>query len=350
MLRAYGRARSLGSFAIGMMLGCVSAPSIAQSSSGGQGASAQGTGQGDAAATSGNSPASGESSGGSSGGSSGASGAETTSDEDAASTAEGSGSPESTTDTAPGDDDANANANATAEGGPSCAGVFCEDFEEGQIDATKWDMQAKGGDTLMVEQQTVAHGRYAAQFHGVASPTGGSGYVYLISKNAPMSLQTHNFGRAYFYISPKVTSNNLGLVFGGTSGFPDLTYMSIASHSSGWQFGFIKLDGSPQGESQAYPPSKVPVNTWTCLEWEFNDQPDEINVWGDGAAIGSLNANDVAYPSNHPAGSIFNNMSSGLIGAFTDFGIGFYDWHPGGFDFDVYYDDIVLGTQRVGCL
>jgi hypothetical protein len=348
MLRAYGRARSLGSFAIGMMLGCVSAPSIAQSSSGGQGASAQGTGQGDAAATSGNSPASGESSGGSSGGSSGASGAETTSDEDAASTAEGSGSPESTTDTAPGDDDANAN--ATAEGGPSCAGVFCEDFEEGQIDATKWDMQAKGGDTLMVEQQTVAHGRYAAQFHGVASPTGGSGYVYLISKNAPMSLQTHNFGRAYFYISPKVTSNNLGLVFGGTSGFPDLTYMSIASHSSGWQFGFIKLDGSPQGESQAYPPSKVPVNTWTCLEWEFNDQPDEINVWGDGAAIGSLNANDVAYPSNHPAGSIFNNMSSGLIGAFTDFGIGFYDWHPGGFDFDVYYDDIVLGTQRVGCL
>jgi hypothetical protein len=44
-------------------------------------------------------------------------------------------------------------------------------------------------------------------------------------------------------------------------------------------------------------------------------------------------------------------MSSGLIGAFTDFGFGFYDWHPQGRPaFDVYYDDIVLDTKRVGCL
>ncbi len=33
-----------------------------------------------------------------------------------------------------------------------------------------------------------------------------------------------------------------------------------------------------------------------------------------------------------------------------DFGFGFYDWHPGNFPFDVYYDDIVLDTKRVGCL
>jgi hypothetical protein len=94
----------------------------------------------------------------------------------------------------------------------------------------------------------------------------------------------------------------------------------------------------------------MPLDTWFCLEWEFNDQPDTINVWGDGTAIGTLDGNDVAYPPNHPAGSIFDNKSSGLIGAFTAFGIGFYDWHPGGFDFDVYYDDVVLGTQRIGCI
>ena len=44
-------------------------------------------------------------------------------------------------------------------------------------------------------------------------------------------------------------------------------------------------------------------------------------------------------------------MDSGLIGAFTDFGFGFYDWHQTGRPaFDLYYDDIVLNTERVGCL
>jgi hypothetical protein len=44
-------------------------------------------------------------------------------------------------------------------------------------------------------------------------------------------------------------------------------------------------------------------------------------------------------------------MNSDLIGAFTDFGIGYYDWHPQGRPaFDLYYDDIVLGTTRPGCL
>lgn len=239
---------------------------------------------------------------------------------------------------------------AGATDGGTCSGVFCEDFEQGQIDPTRWDTQTNGGETIVVQQQNVAHGKYSAQFHGLGKPTGSSGYAYLIAKNTPDSLQTHSFGRAYFYMAPKVTSIDLGLVFGGTAGFPKPTYMSLAAHSGGWQFGFIKLDGSPTGESQAYPAATMPVATWFCLEWEFNDDPDTINVWGDAAAIGSLNSNDVAYPPNHPAGSIFNGMSSGLIGAFTAFGIGFYDWHPSGFAFDVYYDDFVLDTKRIGCL
>ena len=38
----------------------------------------------------------------------------------------------------------------------------------------------------------------------------------------------------------------------------------------------------------------------------------------------------------------------GLIGVFDTFGIGFHDWHPAK-AFDVYYDDVVLDTKRIGC-
>jgi hypothetical protein len=245
------------------------------------------------------------------------------------------------------------NAVAGAPGG--CGGVFCEDFESGQIDPAKWSTPSMGGATMTIQTKTVAHGKYAVQFHGLASPASND-YVYIITKNAPAALQKHNFGRAYLYITPQRNDIDMGMIFGGTAGFPRPTYMSLANHSTGWQFGFIKLMGSPGGEVQTYPPGDIPVAKWTCIEWEFNDDPDEINVWGDGQAIGTL-SNDSKIGYCGPAGSctqpgsLFNNMNSGLIGAFTDFGFGFYDWHQMGRPaFDLFYDDIVLNTERVHCL
>lgn len=236
--------------------------------------------------------------------------------------------------------------------GGACSGLFCEDFEEGQIDPAKWTTTSIGAATMTVQQKIVAHGKYAVQFHGPAAPNAAD-YAYLIAKNAPAALQKHNFGRAYFYTAPKPHDIDMGLIFAGTAGFPRPTYMSIANHAAGWQLGFIKLMGVPGGEVQAYPPGDIPVMTWTCLEWEFNDQPDQINVWGDGKVIGSLNKDNVAFasPAHKPGAPLFNNADMDLIGAFTDFGFGFYDWHPQGRPaFDVYYDDIVLDSKRVGCL
>jgi len=200
-----------------------------------------------------------------------------------------------------------------------------------------------------------AHGKHSAHFRCPGRPTGGvsNAYAYLITKSVPAELRTHNFGRAYFYMTPKPTSVNIGLLFGGTAGFPRPTYMSVASHYGGWQLGFIKQMGSPGGEVQAYPVDVMPVATWMCLEWEFNDQPDVINLWRDGKVVGPLDPNHINFPTGHnPASGLFNNMTMGLIGAFTDFGFGLYDWHPdqSTFPYDVYYDDIVLDTKRVGCL
>jgi len=236
----------------------------------------------------------------------------------------------------------------SGDGGSSCPGLFCEDFEQGQVDATRWVSYTINGATLEVQKNIVAHGVYAAHFRGLGM---GNSYAYLVTKNAPSALQTHNFGRAYFYIAQQNRGTpDTGLIWGGTAGFPRPTYLSLAEHSGGWQLGFIKLQGSPGGEVQAYPPPPMPVAKWMCLEWEFNDQPTGINLSADGTVVGTLDPNDVAYPPNSPKGTLFNGMTSGLIGAFTDFGFGFYDWHPDTKAYDYYYDDIVLDTKRVGCL
>jgi hypothetical protein len=234
---------------------------------------------------------------------------------------------------------------------PGCGGLFCEDFEEGRVDPARWSTSLTGGATLIIQQKTVAHGKYALQLHGPAAPKA-QDYVYIIAKGAPAALAKHNFGRAYFYLSPQRNDIDMGLIFGGTAGFPKPTYLSIANHGTGWQLGFIKLSGTPTGERQAYPPGDIPVARWTCLEWEMNDDPDALSLWADGKLVGTLDNRTVGYPPNIAPGTpLYDGKNSGLIGAFTDFGFGFYDWHPENRPaFDVYYDDIALDTARVGCL
>jgi hypothetical protein len=160
----------------------------------------------------------------------------------------------------------------------------------------------------------------------------------------------HHFGRAYFFITPKPLSGHTGMLFAGTTGFPKPTYLEVANINSGWQLGFVKLMGQPSGEEVAYPPGKVPVEKWSCLEWEFNDQPDEMTLWVDNTLLGKFNDQTIDYPPGHvPGSAVFDGKSSNLVGGFSDFGFGFYDWHPNN-AFDLYYDDIVLDTKRVGCL
>ncbi len=248
---------------------------------------------------------------------------------------------------------------AISEAGSGCSGLFCEDFEQGQIDTTKWDLLTGAGGTLMVQQQTVAHGKYALQVHGVAGP---SDYGLIVTKKAPASLQGAHYGRAYFFITPKpLTSGHTQMVFAGMNGtgaangpgpLPKLRYLEVANINGGWQIGFDLLDIAPLVEEVAYPAGspQVPVVSWTCLEWQFNDQPDSINLWVDGKAIGTFDDQHVSYPSGHPPGTpLYNGKSSGLIGGFNLFGFGFHDWHPNK-PFDIFYDDIVLDVRRVGCL
>jgi hypothetical protein len=56
-------------------------------------------------------------------------------------------------------------------------------------------------------------------------------------------------------------------------------------------------------------------------------------------------------PRSHPEArhGIYKGRSTDIVGGFDTFGFGFHDWHPSK-AFDLYYDDLVLDTARVGCL
>src|SRR6266478_979524 len=77
--------------------------------------------------------------------------------------------------------------------------LLSEDFESGQIDA-KWEKRMTGAATIQVQQEQVAHGKYALQVHypDMATQT----YAFLIAPRLPESVKGHLFGRAYVKIAP----------------------------------------------------------------------------------------------------------------------------------------------------
>jgi hypothetical protein len=243
-------------------------------------------------------------------------------------------------------------------GASACPGLVCEDFESGSIDQQKWDALTNGG-TLTVGTKQVANGKYALQVHGLGS--GSDDWAHLLVKNPPAALKGNTtYGRANMYFPTEAASSlHMSLPFAGHNGtgpangpapYPKLRRLELGTYFGGWQLGMDLHDVSPLLEDVSQPSGKWPTGKWFCLEWEFQDQPDRITVWVDGNQIGTFDNTNATSPSGGGAqnGQLYMGTSTGLIGGFDLFYIGFHDWHPAK-AFDLYYDDVVLDAKRIGC-
>jgi hypothetical protein len=251
-----------------------------------------------------------------------------------------------------------------AEGG-TCPGLFCEDFEEGQLDPAKWDLQTGAGGTGTVQHQIVAHGKYAWHVHSTGAL---GGFATILTKNMPAPLQGAGpfFGRAYLYATASYAAH-IQLAFAGTTGDPavapsimtngmNFNYMEFADIHNSWQLGFDLFAPAPSiakgfVEETSFPPANNPYPTmaWSCIEWEFDDNPDQMILWVDGTQIDLFDAQHIDYSSTtRTQGSVLGGHDSDIIGGFDFFGFGFHSWGTSAV-VDRYYDDIVLDTKRVGC-
>lgn len=224
----------------------------------------------------------------------------------------------------------------------SCAGMFCEDFESGELSNAVWTRkEASTGNSIAVQGTRVAHGKFAAQFHA----KGGTARSMMFFEHLPAALQKHYFGRMYYFATgfPSESGGHTAYITSsnGLAGFPDADHhLEVASYledpKATWQMTYWQGDGPEYIGSGG----EIPKGQWFCLEWEFSDVPDEIGIWvnGDGTKQGASFRN-------------INNHASGMLGAMTTLGVGFRTWHAmGAPDIDIYVDDIVLDSQRVGCL
>ena len=227
--------------------------------------------------------------------------------------------------------------------------VFTEDFESGQIDPKVWDQRTQGGATLSVEQGQGAHGKYALKVHYAEMAP--QSFAFIVASHLPESVKGHFFGRAYVKIDPATPPNHTVLLFGGQPGWPIAKFDEVGVYKNTFQPSYQEnksARGQGRGEDVRHG-GDVPLGKWFLLEWEFNDNPSTLTIWAEGQ-VSQVTEGDkkVDFSSfKWPKGS---DTNQGLVGGFDEFGFGARVWGQVPQAFDVYYDDIGIGTARIGAL
>ena len=85
---------------------------------------------------------------------------------------------------------------------------------------------------------------------------------------------------------------------------------------------------------------RLPIQTWTCFEFEFDGAGDELRVWIDGDEIDCLHVTD------------WNQFGHGLTPdwspAYDRLRISYQSWNADT-PIDVWYDAVAVDTQPIGC-
>ena len=204
------------------------------------------------------------------------------------------------------------------------------DFEAA-LDAELWKIEEESGATVTVEDGMLhVHLGSSQGAHGIIELQ--EGQVFPLEPN-------HFFGRVHVLIEPEAPESH--------------SFMISASGQLDGALARYRLDvnGGRLNSRYTHNPTveqhggwkklgiDAPDAVWTCFEWEYDGETNSMRYWFDGELDQDMEVDgEVEDPP-------------WVAPTFTRFEIGYHTYQaaPNGDDFDVWFDDLALGTERIGC-
>lgn len=197
--------------------------------------------------------------------------------------------------------------------------LLCDDFEGAQLDAKTWTVATNHGGLVEVTNARAHSG--ARSLHVRAPATGGADAHVTETKTAAA---TRFFARAWLYLLPSAPMAHVALF---TANGKSATYTWAAGNGT-----FASLAYFGGGETANDSATKPPIGKWTCLEWSFDGAAGTADYWLDGVALTDMNAKGwgkTTFTSDELGVSVFHDEPN--------------------VTYDLWYDDVAIGTARVGC-
>lgn len=215
-------------------------------------------------------------------------------------------------------------------------------------DSTRWKVltsysgQPSDKNRVVLDSVHAAHGKQALHVHTETNDP-----VYIETVKLPLA-NNGFFGRvlAYFASDPGArTKGHWGSFVGIGKKTPSGQDIEVRI---GGQFDILVANYSPNDALQTSASrdgfyddgARLPIGSWACFEFQFDGAQNQLHVWLDGTELERLHVTD------------WNQFGHGLTKdwspSYDRLRIGYQSWNADT-PIDVWYDDVVVATQRVGC-
>lgn len=229
--------------------------------------------------------------------------------------------------------------------------LFCEDFEALAIGAannatsTAWDTEAANGQLAI--DATHARGQRALKL----AITGNGRARMTVSGLAPAGNSL--FGTMHAWVTAFPTAPDYAhytmAEFAGAGGGTMLRPIGgqyapaqNASNPAGSFWG-VGSDGGATGDWTNWKRTAPSVGgQWLCLEWRMSAANSEIDVWIDGVAKPEMSVSKTSHGGTQ-VDFVFPTIDRAWFGWWL------YQANPTPAAFEVWLDDIALGSDRLGC-
>ncbi|WFF03780.1 cellulose-binding domain-containing protein [Micromonospora sp. WMMD964] len=227
-----------------------------------------------------------------------------------------------------------------------CAGaVLCDGFENqtGSTPSGDWAVvspDCSGAGTATIDTATTHSGSRAVRINGAA---GYCNHVFVRSTKNLGSVGSVRYGRIWMLHTTAQPAEHTTMVAMADSadGNKDLR---LGGQNGALQWNRASDDAtlpeqSPAGVAQSLP---LPTNRWVCVEFMVDGSAGQLRTWVDGTAVTGLTADGA--PTHDIDGQWYNRTWRPQL---TDLKLG-WESYGGGADI-LWYDDVALGSSRIGC-
>jgi len=200
------------------------------------------------------------------------------------------------------------------------------------VDSSVWSViaTAQSGGSATIDTTKAHSGTHSLK---IVSTGGYSNHVFYGLSNLNAISGSDIYGRYYANFLTGFTSDHTTHMM--------MTDPVAQTLRMGGQFGVLNWnrasddsimpDGSPTSDAGSVP---IVANTWYCIEFHLSKSTGQIGTWVNGAVVASLTT-----PQTRWGSSYIPNPSN--------WGLGWESY--GGAANTVWFDDLALGTTRIGC-
>jgi hypothetical protein len=240
--------------------------------------------------------------------------------------------------------------------------LFCDDFEEdvvGQFPGAPWQNQTGStGATIQVDGMQAFSGTKAVHVHAPPNAAYRRGYFSLIQGQGGSTIfpavSNLMFGRAMMWLDATPNADVHWTVIQAegraADGTHDTYYRYGGQHQNGaGLMASYETNMNVKTDCYTHSAMTIPTGAWTCMEWRFSTQTNEMQLWINGNEITDLHVVD--RPTDRSAGCAGNDTGGEWIAPpnFTTLHLGWENYQTSTNDRNLWVDDVVVSTERIGC-